>query len=336
MPSAARVSEPSLCAAADDISQVGEVRRAAAAASRAADLDAVTAGRVAVVATEVAANVVRHGGGGEVLIRPLEAGDARGIELLALDRGSGIADVGRALQDGHSTGGTPGTGLGAIQRMSTVFDIYTAAGKGTAVLAQVWTRPPVEPVHGAVCLPKRGETECGDVWALHHLDAGWRVVVADGLGHGPLARAAALAVVEGVTISRRGAAEALVAGHLAARAGRGAAAAVAEMHAPGEVGFSGVGNVGAVLLGTGPSRNLVSVNGTLGQGVVRPREFTYPAEAGSLMVLYSDGLTSRWSLDPYPGLQSRHPGVVAGVLYRDHSRQRDDVTVVAVRLPGAA
>jgi anti-sigma regulatory factor (Ser/Thr protein kinase) len=336
MPSAARISEPSVRAAADDVSQVGEVRRVAAAASRAADLDAVTAGRVAVVATEVAANVVRHGGGGEVLIRHLEAGDTRGIELLALDRGSGIADVGRALQDGHSTGGTPGTGLGAIQRLSTVFDIYTAAGKGTAVLAQVWTRPPVEPVHGAVCLPKRGETECGDVWALHHLDAGWRVVVADGLGHGPQARAAAIAVVEGVTTSRPGAAEALVAAHLAARASRGAAAAVAEMQGPGEVGFSGVGNVGAVLLGTGPSRNLVSVNGTLGQGVVRPRLFTYPAAAGSLMVLYSDGLASRWSLDAYPGLQSRHPGVVAGVLYRDHSRQRDDVTVVAVRLPGAA
>jgi hypothetical protein len=80
---------------------------------------------------------------------------------------------------------------------------------------------------------------------------------------------------------------------------------------------------------------MVSINGTLGQGVVKPREFNYAAPPGGLMVLASDGLASRWSLDAYPGLQSRHPGLVSGILYRDHSRQRDDVTVLAIRLdPG--
>jgi anti-sigma regulatory factor (Ser/Thr protein kinase) len=336
MPVAAALPAPSQRAVLEDMSQVGEARRLAGAAARAAGLDDVAAGRLAVVVTEAASNVVRHGGGGEMLLRVLDTGDARGVEVLAIDRGPGIADVARALQDGHSTGGTPGTGLGAIRRLATVFDLHTAAGVGTIVLAQVWTRPPPAPVHGAVCLPKRGESECGDVWALQHLGGGgWRALVADGLGHGPDAHEAARKVAEGVTASPTGAAQAMVNAHLAARPTRGAAAAVVELEAAREVRFSGVGNVAAVLLGDGSTHSMVSINGTLGQGVVRPREFTYSVPAGGLMVLASDGLASRWSLDAYPGLQARHPALVAGVLYRDHSRQRDDVTVVAVRLEEA-
>jgi anti-sigma regulatory factor (Ser/Thr protein kinase) len=335
MPAALAVPAPSLRASLEDASQVGEARRLAGAACRQAGLDEVTSGRVAVVVTEAATNVVRHGRGGELLTRPLALGEARGLEVLALDRGPGISDVGRALQDGHSTGGTPGTGLGAIRRLSSVFDIYTGA-QGTAVLAQMWTHPPPRPPHGVVCLPKRGQTECGDVWALHHLGAGWRVVVVDGLGHGPDARAAAISVANAVAASRSGAAEALASAHLAARATRGAAAAVAEIDPSGSIRFGGVGNVAAVLLGPRSAQNMVSINGTLGQGVVRPREFTYAAPAGGLLVVTSDGLASRWSLDGYPGLQSRHPALVAAILYRDHSRNRDDLTVLAVRLDGAA
>jgi len=334
MPAVAVLPAPSQRAALEDVSQTGEARRLAATACRAAGLDEAQAGRVAVVVTEAATNVVRHGHGGEMLIRPLADGEARGLEIVALDRGPGIPDVARALEDGHSTGGTPGTGLGAMRRLSTVFDLYTLPRHGTAVLAQVWTRAPVGPVHGVVCLPKRGETECGDMWALHSLDPGWRALVADGLGHGPDARAAALSVARGVTTAPAGVTGALTAAHLMARPTRGAAAAVAEVGPGGSVSFSGVGNVSAVLLGDGVTQSMVSSNGTLGHGVVKPRAFTYAAPAGGLLVMCSDGLVSRWSLDAYPGLQSRHPGLVAGILYRDHSRHRDDVTVLAVRLQG--
>jgi hypothetical protein len=42
---------------------------------------------------------------------------------------------------------------------------------------------------------------------------------------------------------------------------------------------------------------------------------------------------SRWSLEDYPGLAARDPAVIAGVLYRDFSRRRDDVTVVVAAEP---
>jgi anti-sigma regulatory factor (Ser/Thr protein kinase) len=334
MPAAAAVPAPSLRVPVADASQVGEARRLAHGCCRLAALDEHTAGRVAIVVTEVATNVLRHGRGGELLLRVLSDGPARGVAVLALDHGPGIRDVARALQDGHSTAGTLGTGLGAIRRLSTVFDLFTS-GAGTAVLSQVWTSSPPGPVYGAVCLAKRGEPEPGDVWVLQRLGEAWRAVVADGLGHGPDARAAAVALVNAVLASSDGVVNTLTAAHLAARSTRGGAAAVAEVApAAGEVRFCGVGNVAGVLVDAGGSgRNMVSVNGTVGQGVVRPRVFTYAGGPGTLLVLYSDGLGSRWSLEAYPGLQARHPEIVAGILYRDHARGgRDDVTVLAARI----
>jgi hypothetical protein len=47
--------------------------------------------------------------------------------------------------------------------------------------------------------------------------------------------------------------------------------------------------------------------------------------------MHSDGLLTNWSLDAYPGLLTRHPALIAGVMYRDFRRGRDDVTVLAVR-----
>jgi hypothetical protein len=172
---------------------------------------------------------------------------------------------------------------------------------------------------------------------VHRVREGWRVVVADGLGHGPDARAAAVAVVNAVMSSGHGVVDALTAAHLAARATRGGAAALAQVDGDSaEVRYGGIGNVSGLVLGPHSTQSMVSVNGTLGHGVVRPREFTYAAPAGAVLVLHSDGLTSRWSFDAYPGLQTRHPSLIAGVLYRDHSRGRDDVTVVAARVQAGA
>jgi anti-sigma regulatory factor (Ser/Thr protein kinase) len=328
---------PTVAQQVSDPSQVAEARRAAATICRELGFDPVRAGRVGIVVTEAANNILSHGGSGEILLRR-QAGRVTGVELLALDRGRGIEDLPVAMADGHSTAGSRGTGLGAIQRQSDLFDLYTAAGGGVALLAQVWTEgtaPGGAGACGAVSVPKPGETECGDVWSVERGEDHHRIIVADGLGHGPQAREPALLAVEAARSAGGGPTEALEAAHLAARAGRGAAVAVADVH-PRQVRYAGLGNVAGVLLTPARALNMVSINGTAGQGIVRPREFQYPYEPGTVLVMASDGISSRWSLDGYPGLVVRHPSLVAGVLYRDYSRRRDDATVVVVRLGGWA
>ena len=78
-------------------------------------------------------------------------------------------------------------------------------------------------------------------------------------------------------------------------------------------------------------RHAVSLNGTLGHEARAFREYTYPWDSSALFVMHSDGLGSRWSLEGYRGLRQKPPSIVAAVLYRDFSRQRDDVTVVVGR-----
>jgi len=120
----------------EEMSGVAEARRAAVALARRAGLDEEQSGRVALVATEAATNMLRHADGGEFLAAASPGGGGAALELLALDKGPGIPDVGRAMRDGYSTWGGAGTGLGAIARLASEYQIYTAEGKGAALLAR--------------------------------------------------------------------------------------------------------------------------------------------------------------------------------------------------------
>jgi anti-sigma regulatory factor (Ser/Thr protein kinase) len=293
--------------------------------------------RAGIVATELATNLVKHSTGGEVLVRAAAEAVPQ-VELIAIDRGPGIADVAAALADGQSTAGSNGTGLGAIRRLSDDFDIHSAMRHGTVV----WVRlragrvpAPREPFAIAgISVAKSGETECGDAWAVHQRPGSVVALVADGLGHGHYAAEASRAAIESLhTGSYRDCASTLEAVHLALRHTRGAAAAILEIDLPGRVvKFAGVGNVTGTLLGHGAvRRQTVTHNGTLGHRATHFREYSYPWDPQGLLVMHSDGLASHWSLDSYPGLRARHPAIVAGVLYRDFNRARDDVTVVVGR-----
>ncbi len=116
------------------------------------------------------------------------------------------------------------------------------------------------------------------------------------------------------------------------RSTRGAAVAAARLFPEEEVvRFAGIGNIGAAIVSGKATRQLVSHAGTVGHELHRVQEFVYPWPAGSLLVLYSDGIVSHWSLDSHPGLCDHDAALIAGVLYRDHSRRRDDATVVVAR-----
>ena len=320
-------------------SQVAEARRQALAVAAGLGFGEADAGRVALVATEFATNLVKYARSGELLVGPFEDPTGSGVEIVSLDKGPGIYNLQESLRDGHSTSSSPGTGLGAVRRQSHVFAIASWPGIGTAILARLQPGRPKDitaALWGALTLPKPGEDVCGDAYCVRADRAGRTILMADGLGHGVQA---AHAADEAVRLFRRhetaspGAiVEAL---HAGLRPTRGAAVAVARLDlARGVVVFAGVGNVASAAITGGQIRRMVSHNGTAGHQARRIQEFEYPFTPESLLIMHSDGLASSWSLDRYPGLASTHPTLIAAVLYRDFTRARDDVTVLV--MTGAA
>jgi len=184
-----------------EISQVAEARRAGTGLADQLAFDEADIGTIALIVTEAATNLAKHATGGEILLYALQSGDVGGIQVLALDKGPGIANAAQALRDGYSTTGSPGTGLGAMARLATLFDIHSVPGAGTVLLARLWSKPlsnirppPLEV--GALSLPKPGEVVCGDRWAVAWFPDRTLILVADGLGHGPGAAEAAMEAVQ--------------------------------------------------------------------------------------------------------------------------------------------
>jgi len=321
-----------------DRSQIPGARQAAAAAAQKAGFNETDAHRAGIVATELASNLVKHAAlGGEILVRA-RAGEVPEVEILALDRGPGMGDVARSLTDGYSTAGSAGTGLGAVRRIADDFDIYSQTGAGTVIVVRLRPAGSVPPASstfevGGVSVPMPGESVCGDAW-VSMSDRGRVIVsVVDGLGHGVLAAEAATAAARALTARTHDTpVEGLQTMHEALRHTRGAAATVTMLDLRNAVlNVAGVGNVSVAVVGHGTIRQAVSLGGILGHEVRQFRQYQYPWTAGSLLVMHSDGLQSRWSLDGYPGLRQHHPVTVAAVLYRDFRRGKDDVTVVVGR-----
>lgn len=318
----------------DDQSRIAEIRRAADRVARDEGLSDNLAAAASLVATEIGTNLLKHARGGEVFLSGLSDRAEAGVEILAVDRGPGMSDVSACLMDGYSSTATSGTGFGAITRRSSEFDVYSQPGKGTVLVARVGEpRRPATSV-GAVIKPVRGEEVSGDAWAVSQQGGVIAMIVADGLGHGMMA---ARASAEAISAFRRSIGpspvDTLAKVHASMRGTRGAAVAVACVDQPLSVArYAGIGNINAVLIGGSKPLMLVSHNGTAGYHSPRLQEFAYPLPQQGLLVMHSDGLHTNWNLDDYPGLRRRDPSVIAGVLYRDWARERDDACVAVARI----
>lgn len=327
-----------ICVPVTESSQPAAARRAAIALAQDADMDEPAVGNLALVVTELATNLVKHAKGGELLLRRLGAEGQEGVEVLSLDKGPGISNVALSLGDGYSTAGSSGTGLGAVQRMAEEFDLYSQQGKGTAVVARVFAQRRTVSAHaqsvGAVRQAKSGEAVCGDSWIARWFADGWVCAVADGLGHGVIASEAARAIIDAVSQApaRLSPVEIVEAAHQAAKPTRGAAFGVAVFdEAAGVVRFAGIGNIAAVVVTGTERRHLISHNGIMGHEYRKISEFSHPWQAQSVLLLHSDGIGTQWDFGRYPGLLARDASLIAGVLFRDFTRGRDDATVVALK-----
>jgi anti-sigma regulatory factor (Ser/Thr protein kinase) len=312
---------------------VAEARRRTADLTLRLGFDETTSGQAAIAVTEAATNLLKHAGGGQLCVGVNRANQS-GLHIVAMDRGNGIRDVPGSLRDGRSTAGTAGNGLGAIRRMASSFDLYSVVGSGTVVSATLYASRADAPLVSGVMIPAPGEVLCGDNWAAWSAGELTSVFVADGLGHGKdAAEASAVAVSTFLRHAERSASDVIAAVHDALKSTRGAAVAIAELdQRRGTVNYCGLGNVSAVLVdGAGDDHHLVSLSGIAGHVARRLQTFMHPWTPGCLLVMHSDGIGTRWSLSQYPGLSCRQPGVIAGVIARDHRRGSDDAAVVVAR-----
>ena len=329
-----------------------EARRISFEMARQASFDDSVADRAALIATEAATNILRYAEVGQILCRVV-GGAEPAVEIIALDDGPGIAHLSAAMRGGYSTSGAPGHGLRGMSRASNVFDIYSRPGQGTAILAQVWARslryyattrdyasPRVKT--GAISMAgsaaikgsHSGERLMGEAWVTKHQASRSLIMIVSALGQGEVAaRTAAEAARVINEVHRLSPAEILEIVHEALEGTRGASVAVAEIrlsNGSSEIRFAGVGNIAARVLTGGGYYHLGSLHGIIGYEA-EIEEFTYPWAAHSTLVMHSDGMSSSWNTEDYPGLLASHPELIAAVLHRDFGRGLDDATVVVAK-----
>lgn len=339
-----------------DSTRVRDVRVAAEAACARAGLAPRRTAAAALVATELATNLLKHAGGGRITISVVDGVDTSAapgeplVQMVSLDHGRGIPDVATALTDGYTTSRSSlGAGLGTCRRISDDFDLHSTPGRGTVAVARIGGLPrptPPEDDRRALRLRAGGinvplaEADCsGDAWHWARSDTHLTLLLADGLGHGPeAARASIAATGELRTSAHLPPADLLRRLDTALRPTRGAAVAVARLDLDQlQLSFAGIGNIGARLYTEGTWRPLLSRPGIV--GAQRPATVPVhqvPWRPDSLLVLHSDGLPSRWTPPHDPYLLTRDPAVVAAAILRDAgsaaSPLRDD-TSVAVLAP---
>jgi anti-sigma regulatory factor (Ser/Thr protein kinase) len=333
----------------EDASAVAACRNAALTLADRLRFPAARADQLALAVTEAASNLHKHASEGSLGLGVNRDGDPPGIDLVTIDTGPGLADVDVVLRDGHSTAGTLGIGLGAIRRLADFCDLYSRPGRGTALAARFravlagGTTPPYPPAPGGAARPPKppwgaglirpitGETECGDAYGAVQLGDTVTAAMCDGLGHGPLAAAAAAAGVAAFLEDPAGDPATLLGRMHRRMAGtRGGAVGVVQLGG-GTARFSGLGNIAASVLGQGRRKSMVSIPGIAGLQARTIRQFEYELPPGAAVILHSDGISARWDAAALPGLETRDPLLIAAVLLGAAGIHRDDAGILVLK-----
>lgn len=308
------------------------VTEAAFEAKKVAEIDIVVA--------EMASNLIKHGGGGEILMRILPDDDNEYVELIAIDNGPGIADVTKMMEDGMSTTNTLGHGLGSIKRLSDFFDIYSLKDWGTILLARIYKNPlssftrPLAEVRSLI-VAKPGEDVCGDGHYMKMSKEYLRLFIGDGLGHGPEANKAVVEAIKAFrTCPHESPADIVRFIHQSVKRTRGLVGTIAQYNFEEKKWITcGVGNIAARLFNTGQTKNCLAYNGIIGMNIpTTMKDQVYAWEYGQILAMCSDGIKTRWESQRYPAIFRHDLSIFAAAIYKDFARHTDDMSVVVGRI----
>ncbi|ESR23527.1 SpoIIE family protein phosphatase [Lutibaculum baratangense] len=327
-----------------EASQVGGARRRALHEAESLGMPSDLQDRLAIIVTEIATNLLRHAREGEVVLVPERRGPHLGMTVIGMDLGPGITAVETAFEDGYTTAGEGGRGigggLGAIRRLSDEFDFHTDQG-GTTVLAKVASgaapsSPDAVTAEGLI-VPKPGFDAGGDAFAVRHETDATLVLLLDVLGHGATAAEEA---TRGAAAFEECSGDSLDEAHRevcrALEGGRGAASLIVRIPSEGGVLTGiGLGNVrGEIVSPDGSRRGIPCAPGIVGATQKHPRQTEHEWPQGATLVMSTDGLRNADRTGESPALFSRRPLAIAATLYKRRRRGTDDCGIVVAR--GAA
>lgn len=296
-------------------------------------------GEIDIIVSEICSNLVKYATRGEVLYRIHHTDEKEStFEILAVDKGPGIPDIARVMRDGVSTSATLGHGLGAIERLSNTFNIYSVPDWGTIVYSKVTTlqsgfvrKENLDLDVRGLVIAKPREVECGDHYRIKRTKNDVRVFLGDGLGHGKFAQEAVLAAgnfffesdeTNPVDLVRQM--------HEKVRRTRGLVATIAIFDRKmNEWRICGVGNISTRLYQGIMYKNYMSYNGTIGLNLPNSLNYsTLPAERNQYLVMCSDGIRSRWDLSKYQSILKYDNMIMAACIYKDFNRGTDDSSIL--------
>ncbi|MCE7060292.1 ATP-binding SpoIIE family protein phosphatase [Dyadobacter sp. CY343] len=304
-----------------------------------AGLSAKRVAELELVVSEITTNLLKHANGGELVVRVISESANKGIEILSIDNGPGMADPARMMEDGVSTTKTLGHGLGSIKRLSDQFQLYSLKGWGTILLSRIFSQPvqnqPAAVGIYPIILCKPGESLCGDAYAWKANPYFLKVMLADGLGHGPLANLAAQRACEAFRKSvHNNPSDILNDIHKHVKDTRGLVATVATFDLVNKAwNICGVGNISTRLCNALSAKTHMPFNGILGVNISgRLQSQKIENETGSYLVLCSDGISTRWETSKHASVFKYDLSILAAVIYKDYARHSDDMSVVVVKV----
>ena len=320
-----------------DEASVSAVRQKARDVAQTQQMSAVDGARLATIASELAHNQLRHARYGQIAIRPITRGVHRGVEISAADRGEGIADPTRALQGAPHETGSLGAGLAALRELADEVDFDVRIREGTCIRARVFDgEAPRRRQVGVYGRPYRDEPMSGDHARFFRGDDRLVVGVCDGLGHGPLARTAASAAMRVFVEHQRDTPQAIVeACHQGLGPTRGVVMAVISLAEGGvpNLDLAAVGNITVQLVQPHSERRFGASSFVVGapQRGWRAHVEVSAIEAGETLIVFTDGIESRASIDEDLALLREHPITIAHQLAVRFARDTDDVLVLVAK-----
>jgi anti-sigma regulatory factor (Ser/Thr protein kinase) len=326
---------------AEDRSYFAIIKKELHALSSATGFSPRKVGEIDIVVSEIITNLVKHAGGGKLLVKVIEDCDVQGIELISVDNGPGMTDVSRMVADGVSTKNTLGNGFGAMKRLSEVFQVFSQKNSGTIILCRIYNRvlPVIKEISLAeirnITLPKNSEKECGDGFHSITNSKEIRLFLGDGLGHGPEAAHAVRASIQAFTeCMHPDPGEVIRHIHASVKKTRGLVGTVGIFNIQKRKwDFCGVGNVQTKINSNISSGGYMPYNGIIGKNIpltLKSREFEY--EPGQHVIMCSDGIKSRWDTLKYPSILRYDITVMAALIWKDFSRNTDDISIGICKL----